>query len=505
MDLEGGTAIATNHPLKPTTFPLLLGRLYQKRATGLLQLDRDDVKKAVYFKRGYPIFARSNLVRESLGQMLVRQELISQQQCEEGLALSRQKKCYLGTALIELGRISPRQLHEVLKSQVMEKLLEIFSWTRGSYSFVTARDFRAGVTSIEMSPAGLMCEGLRRYSSPAQVDALLLRHGNPYLKLSETPELLFQDLHLCEKDRNLLRQCNGCRNLEQLCALHPLSRRDIRALVAALLCAGVLEPLCDQASQSCTPFELPESPEEKLQRESFLKEYEQMIHLDHFRLFGLEKSCSREEVRQAYFRLAKKYHPDRFSQKHRSEQLLDKITELFQHISKAYEVLMDPARRTAYSQSLGQEKKMASAQAQALVLAELAYRKGEFLLRKREYSLALPHLRSAVSQGPGEAEYLAQYAWALYKANPGNPGCAFEAHEKLLKAKEMDPGQDSTHLYLGFMYKDENRSPQAQREFELAIQCNPDCTEALRELRLLDRRRQEAPAKKGLLDRILKR
>ncbi len=52
--------------------PRILHNLYSLRATGLLHLEHNDFKKVVYVRNGYPIFVRSNLVREFLGQMLVR-------------------------------------------------------------------------------------------------------------------------------------------------------------------------------------------------------------------------------------------------------------------------------------------------------------------------------------------------------------------------------------------------------------------------------------------------
>ncbi len=505
MISEGDIATPENqHQLKSATFALLLNRLYQKRATGLLQLDRDSVKKAVYFKRGYPIFSRSNLVRESLGQMLIREGKINQEQCDAGLAHSREKKCYLGTSLIDLGQITPHQLHEVLKRQVVEKLLEIFSWNRGNYSFITVRDFRAGVTSIDMSPASLLHEGISRYGSTEQVDILLSKHRMAYLMLSENPELRFQDLNLSEKEKGILGLCNGCMTLDQIVALNPLSRKPVRALLAALVCAGILEPRNSPISDSCPLTEMPESHDSRLAREAFLKDYDRLMGENYFELFDLKPGAAKEEVRQSYFRMAKIYHPDRFLQKHYSDQFLDQVTKLFQHITRAYEILMDPDERKRYIAVMNQSKGTQRTDVHALVQAELAFRKGEFLIRKREFAQAVLHLRQAVSCEGSEAEYLCLYAWALYKANPSNHTCAFEAHEKLLKAKDMNPGLAQTHLYLGFMYKDEKRSSQAQREFELAIQCDPDCTEALRELRLLGMRGEEEK-KKGFWDRILRK
>ncbi len=55
---------------------------------------------------------------------------------------------------------------------------------------------------------------------------------------------------------------------------------------------------------------------------------------------GLTPKATQEEVRTAYRRLVKKYHPDQSSDK--------TSTEMFLKVQEAYEVLSDPARRAEY-------------------------------------------------------------------------------------------------------------------------------------------------------------
>jgi curved DNA-binding protein CbpA len=61
----------------------------------------------------------------------------------------------------------------------------------------------------------------------------------------------------------------------------------------------------------------------------------------------LHQSASDREIALAFRRLAKRWHPDLNS--------TDEATERMQHISAAYEVLRDPARRAAYDRALGPE------------------------------------------------------------------------------------------------------------------------------------------------------
>lgn len=57
-----------------------------------------------------------------------------------------------------------------------------------------------------------------------------------------------------------------------------------------------------------------------------------------YHLFGLERDASKEEIKKAFRRLAKEYHPDRYATM--PEELKNKAKEKFQQINNAYERLL---------------------------------------------------------------------------------------------------------------------------------------------------------------------
>lgn len=502
-DLIGAPATAATEErlsiegtLAATPLPRILHNLYSLRATGLLHLERGEVKKVVYIKNGYPIFVRSNLVREFLGQMLVRGGILDNRELARFMAIAKESSRQIGTVLIEAGRLSPHDLNDLLRKQVADKLFEIFTWPTGSYRFIQAREFKEGITSIDLSPANLILQGLREQAAPEQVEKLLTPHLDRYLLPAENPLYRFQEIQLTPADERILALCQGDITPRELLRRHQLSRRDIEPLLAALLVTGILEsrpePVAGQLA-CCT-----ENSDTRTRREEFLKEYAWMMEQDYLTLLGVSESDPRDQVRKSYYGLVKKYHPDRFFEQDLLPDLRDRINALFQRISDAHETLIDPARKAIYINELKGIKPLRMT-VENILQAETAFQKGLVLERAKKYAEALEQFSLAVDLGGNEPEYLTHQAWNAYKLDPDERPRAERSRQILLRAIDLNPRLALAHLYLGYISKNEGNEKEARRRFERAIQCNPDCTEALRELRLMNMRK-EKQEKKGLFD-----
>lgn len=68
-----------------------------------------------------------------------------------------------------------------------------------------------------------------------------------------------------------------------------------------------------------------------------------MIQKDYYKILGLDRKASQQEIKKAFRRLAREYHPD--VSKHRPDH-----NEKFKDVAEAYEVLGDPERRRQYDQ-----------------------------------------------------------------------------------------------------------------------------------------------------------
>jgi curved DNA-binding protein len=67
-----------------------------------------------------------------------------------------------------------------------------------------------------------------------------------------------------------------------------------------------------------------------------------MKYKDYYATLGVDKKANGDEIKKAYRKLARKYHPDVSKEKDAKEK--------FQDVSEAYETLKDPEKRAAYDQ-----------------------------------------------------------------------------------------------------------------------------------------------------------
>lgn len=68
---------------------------------------------------------------------------------------------------------------------------------------------------------------------------------------------------------------------------------------------------------------------------------------EYYDLLGIKRDASTTEIKKAYRQLAKKYHPDRHSDK--NEETRKKFSEKFKKISEAYSILSDNEKRETYN------------------------------------------------------------------------------------------------------------------------------------------------------------
>jgi len=475
--------------LSATPFPRLLHALYKQRATGGLFLLRDTIKKIVYFKDGHPSYIKSNLLSECLGKVLVREGLITEAQCKESLRLMKENHRQQGTVLVELGVISPQNLVVGLELQLRAKLMDIFTWTRGEYLFKNDARVPIDVIRLDVSAATLITDGIRGCWEAARLEEELASSWDRHLVPNPDPELRFQELSLTEDEQALLDAVDGVRTLRQLIAESALPPARAMAICYALIVTGVVEPREEPCSQE--PLERRPgralSPEEPL-REQLAQQLLSLRQRDAYGVLGVSAASGDASIEQAYSSLAREYHPDRFRGASPDTRTL--ADEIFGLIYQAYRQIATQDQRQRYRRRYTTEElREVSASGGDTLVAERLRREALELVAAARWAEALVRLDRAVALRPEAGDILALHAWAVYQADPSGAAASQRAIRELRHAIELDPKHHLSYLHLGRVYAAMGKAILAEKQFEKAIQCKPDCEEALEELRKQRERR----------------
>jgi tetratricopeptide (TPR) repeat protein len=221
----------------------------------------------------------------------------------------------------------------------------------------------------------------------------------------------------------------------------------------------------------------PDSPEAALRR-ALLEAAPRAREKNLFARLGVAQGAGRDEVKQAFLSLARQFHPDRFASPALAD-LADTVKDFFTAVNEAYETLSDDKKRIAY---LARASEVGSQQAEA---ARVDFVKGEACLRTRDWVKARGFFEAAVRVDP-QAEYQAALALAIVC----DPASRDRDRARALAAEALRaPSCDRAAYVAGILARDDRDVARAEKLFRAAIAANPRNADAVRELRMLERKR----------------
>ena len=229
--------------LEGISVPDLVWNVCRRRATGVLRLTARGTTKKIYVSEGRIIFAASSDPNDRLGEMLLREGIITLDQLEQAIVkLSSGKR--LGTLLVEAGHLSPENLVRGVLGQVRAIVLGVFAWEDGEYSFHEGPLPTDEVVTLTMRTAEVLLQGIRQIRSFSRVRRSV---GPPStrVRLEGGWRRTLDGLEIRDGERMLLQRVEeaGDRgvSIERLCREVFLSNYEIYQALLAFRVLGVLE------------------------------------------------------------------------------------------------------------------------------------------------------------------------------------------------------------------------------------------------------------------------
>jgi curved DNA-binding protein CbpA len=500
----------------------VLRRLYVGRRSGILHLALDGTSKRIYFRKGSMIFANSDVETDRLGEFLIRQQVIDRQAFETASRVMRETGSRFGRTLVELGFAAPEEMEARVVEQIQTIIYSLFGWKTGEYRFEQHENPVDEDIVLNLSTADIILEGTRRLDDMDKVRRVL---GDPsrILQATEDPLLLYQKMStLSQSEYFILSRVDGQTSIADILSISPIGEEPTLRCIYGLVSAGVIEPrggvapLEEETESAESPIpeafyrppppsppppkiavshpEIPPgalkaepsgpSPEEISVREDIIEKHASLREATLYDLLGIAITANDQELKKAYYAMAKKYHPDR----HHSPHLRDVhglLEELFGKITDAYQLLSSPLERNRYDARIRAEGPAAVAaggipasdeanEAARQRAAEELYKEGKRHFDEMHFFDAIQCLREAVRLH-SRKNYHKLLGLALTK----NPKWLREAEEQFRLSLKMDPFDADCYVGLGDIYESEGMTTRAQKMYEQAATCDPE-NEALK-------------------------
>jgi len=505
--------------LGATLFPELAHEINQRKLTGGLRLTQGQVKKVVYFERGEIYAVSSNLAQESVLALLERTGRLDQARASEVKALVAAGKP-LGEALIERGGVTREELAKLRAEQVAPIISSLCEWEEGDYQFDEGVRVEGGPPSV--ATRDLILGGVRRVSKAA---ALWRAVGDAQTQIKLAPDAAqqFSQLKLQPQEAFLLTRLEAPIQIGELLTISGLSEEETLRSVYALYCAGIIKRTGYTAALKMAaqkPSAPPVQPQTTAQDgQETIREIKRMARLvteskDDYEILGIGPAATQAEVKRAYHRLAKKYHPDRHQQGADAKTIAC-LGSIFARIRQAYEAIKDraplageataeaaPARKTQPAPAAAPPPPVVNSTTQAAAAvsptassgkaqstetkvaaeaerresvfnapqcAEINYQGAVARYEAGDIPGAIEYLNEAVQLAPDNATYHAQLANLLAH----NPRRRKQAEIHLLRAIELDRQNPTHHIHLGLLYKVIGFLARAESQFVIALNLDP--------------------------------
>jgi len=491
------------------SLPDILIGLHRTLKTGILNVGSGSTAKEVHFRNGNMVYAASNQAGDRLPDVLLQHGTINRKQYDKVAEIKIKTGAADDVILGHMGYLDTAGLKTALELQSKRIIGSLFALQNADFSFIEGPLPAIDSPAQNLSVANLIFWSVKQHADVGLIEKYLL---DSIVDFSSAPLDLFQDITLTPVDRAVLERIDGKTCIKDIVKLPDIKYEDQLKIVYALLEARFLSiKIADEPFDAMPAAEIFEKNGDS--PDVLIKEIDSMYTrysgLDYYNILQLERSAGGDDVRRAYYRAAKKYHPDLHLGL--PEDTKKKLLEIFTYIINAYLTLNDKAKRDEYDNLL-MHGKTEEAPESAASYSPSVLERG---IEKKEYdepfdedaarfvrNAELAKLRfhdGKTSFWDGDYKEAARlFAMAIYfdgsKPAPhyfyGRAllmiGKYKEAVKALSKADTLDPQNPDTLAELGHGYLKLGFQLRAKGYFEKALQLKPSLARAKEGLKMVD-------------------
>jgi hypothetical protein len=182
--------------------------------TGSLAVSNGRFRKEIFFREGIIVSSSSSDPRDFLGQFLLANRKITEEQLQKAMESQRSTGIMLGKILVMVNALSEGDLLEMLALKAEESLFSLFLWTEGSFEFEDRDVETRNLFPLALKVEDVLLEGLRRYD---ELQVLLKAFPPGDFSLQRTDRPVPDKLVRNPDIQRLLEVVDGERTLTDVC------------------------------------------------------------------------------------------------------------------------------------------------------------------------------------------------------------------------------------------------------------------------------------------------
>lgn len=214
-------------------------RLERERRTGVFRTTSADVQREVFFEASAIVAALSSSIAERLGELMVRQGRISQEELLDASKLVRAGRRRLGDALVELELATREEVEACVRDQLAEISSKLLTEPSKKLEFKN-RSKVGRFTERPVLVADAIIEAARS-ANLVEEDLTALLPSEAIPKLTSEAIELMESLNLRSHEAFVLSRCDGESSVKHIFAQIPLSEQETARVLLGLEQAGIIE------------------------------------------------------------------------------------------------------------------------------------------------------------------------------------------------------------------------------------------------------------------------